>query len=97
MEDIRKKDRPPADLPLFYLWGGFELDKLKGINRLIMFLKAKQIAAAMKKIEQPTQEQRQLLIMATTGASQVKKESITPILKWLEQQGVATLGKERHV
>lgn len=77
-----------TEVPVFYLMGGFQMDKLHGVYKLMMGLMAKKIKADMEKLESRTPEQEQLYKMATVGLNCVSRENLAAsgVLKWFETQ-----------
>ncbi len=83
-----KKAYALTDTPVFYLMGGFDMKKLKGIYKFMMGVMSKKIIGDMSKLESRTPEQEQLYTMATEGASCVSEENLlaSGVLDWYEGQ-----------
>ena len=81
--DIRKK-YALADLPVFYMQGGFDMKKLTGIYKIMMKVMCKKILGDLAKVEERTPEQEALYKMATEGMSCVSEKNLQPVLDWYE-------------
>ena len=78
------KKKLGIDVPIFYLQGGFDMNRLHGVYKLMMRLMSKKIIGDMEKLPERTQEQEELYKMATVGLSCVKDENLAPVTAWLE-------------
>ncbi|MBM6938929.1 hypothetical protein H7U37_10395 [Pseudoflavonifractor phocaeensis] len=69
-----------ADLPFFYLRGGYDHQKVRGVYRLMMSAMGKVMA---KKAGQDP-EARQLLEIMENGADWVTPQALEPVAAWLK-------------
>lgn len=86
-EEIRGGNQIPASTALFTLQGGYAMDKLRGLQKLMMRLITK--ATAKKLAEKPdrTPEEDDLLDLLTNGGSRVSMARLEGPVRWyLEEQ-----------
>lgn len=72
------------DAPVFYLQGGFDLNRLKGPYKLIMKPILKKIGGDLEKLPVLTPEQQATLDMTKHGASCVCAENLAEVLTWYD-------------
>lgn len=83
---LRKKNHVPLGTEVFYLRGGFDLEKLKGSSRALMSLKVKQMEKGLSALKNLSQDQSFTLKMIREGASDVSREHLREILHWIDAQ-----------
>ena len=71
-------------VPLFYLQGGFAMDRTSGIYKFMMRVMCKKIQNDMGKLENPTPEQQLLLKMTKEGFDAVSEAQLADVLRWYE-------------
>ena len=81
-ETARAQNSIPACIKVFNLQGGFYMDRLPILLRLIMKLKNKEIAAGLKKKASLDPRERALLTMATTGRGDPAAWDVSEIIDW---------------
>ena len=81
-EKIRAKMGIPAEVPVFTLQGGFDINKLHGPYKWIMQLKCKEIRKTPAGKTSLSPAQQLTYDMATKGASAVSAENLAPIIDW---------------
>mgnify|MGYP003207309569 CR=1 FL=1 len=79
---FREKMNIPESVKVFYLQGGFDINKLKGPMKLIMKVKCKEIAGRLNVRAELTPEEQATLRMTQTGASCVSKENLAEVVAW---------------
>ena len=84
MEDVRKTNALPADLPLFTLQGGFDMAKLHGIYKFMMTVMAKTIGKRLAAKADRTAEEDRMLELLIHGGSCVREEHLKDVLAWYE-------------
>ena len=82
MEDVRKNNAIPAEIPLFTLQGGFEMGRLRGIYKFMM--NTMKGTLGKKLMEKPArspedEEMRDLLL---NGGTRVSLGNLRPVLDW---------------
>ena len=81
-ETARAQNSIPACVKVFSLQGGFYMDRLPLLLRLIMKLKNKEIAAGLKKKASLDPREQALLTMATTGRGDPAAWDVSEIIDW---------------
>lgn len=81
-EKVRAKMGIPAEVPVFALQGGFDINKLHGPYKWIMQLKCKEIRKTLAGKASLSPAQQLTYDMATKGASAVSAENLAPIIDW---------------
>ena len=67
--------------PCFYLRGGYDGKRLKGIDRVMMSVMERVVAKQAGK--NPTEENAQMLQAVKQGADWVSRAQLEPVLEWL--------------
>ena len=70
-----------GDVKTFYLQGGFDINKLRGLNRMMM----KTMEKSMAKKSERTQEEEETLDMLKNGMDRVDRKHLAPILAWMNE------------
>jgi hypothetical protein len=84
-EGIRAKHRLGA-LPLFYLQGGFDMNKLHGTDRLMMRIMAGTYGKSIAKKTEKTAEEAEMLDLLQNGGDRVRAENLAEVLAWYRGQ-----------
>lgn len=71
--------------PLFYLQGGYDKTKLKGMYKFMMNSMEKVIKSALTKKENKTPEELEMLEMMENGKDCVKKENLIDVIDWVRK------------
>lgn len=79
-----KKRYGVTDAPVFYLQGGFDINKLTGIYKFMMKVMCKKILGDLAKTTERTPEQEAVYQMATVGLNCVSEEYLKPVIEWCE-------------
>ena len=79
---FRAKMGIPQSTAVFYLQGGFDINKLKGPMKLIMKVKCKEIASRLNVRAELSPEEEATLRMTQSGASCVSKENLAEVVAW---------------
>lgn len=85
-DEVRKASAIPADTALFTLQGGFYLEKLRGMYRLMMHLMRKALIRQLKEKPQRTPEDTDMIALLEHGGSRVSGENLAQPLAWLAAQ-----------
>lgn len=86
MDDLRKNSGVPDQTKLFYLHGGFDINKLSGLYKWVMKLMCKKIRADLESIADRTPEQEITYQMTLGAASSVDAENLNDIVAWYQTQ-----------
>lgn len=82
IQDTRKLNNIPNNIPLFTLQGGFELKKLKGIYKFMMKLMSKTLVKSITENPDKTPEDDVMLNLLLNGGSCVCKENLQSVVDW---------------
>lgn len=72
--------------PLFYLQGGFEMDKLKGVYLFMMRFMAKTAGKSLAQKENRTAAEDDMLELMQHGGSRVDSAQLMSVLHWIAAQ-----------
>ena len=72
LQEVRKANAIPEKTPLFTLQGGFDIQKLSGVYKLMMTIMVRTAEDVM-------------LEMLTQGGSRVSADNLAEVLAWVEQ------------
>lgn len=82
IDDIKSLNEFPSDCAVFSLQGGFELDKMRGIYKLMMSIMKKIKVSSLTKKENRTREEDALLRMFRDGGNYVSEKNLKSIVAW---------------
>lgn len=82
--DMRKANRFPDSMPIFYLQGGFELDKLHGIHKLMMKTMKSTVGKGLADKQNRTPEEDAMLDLLLHGGDLVSADNLSVIVNWYE-------------
>lgn len=82
MEEVRKGNAIPENIPLFTLQGGFELSKLHGIYKFMMSTMKHTVGKKLAKKSDRTADEQDMLDLLLNGGSRVSEENLRPVLEW---------------
>lgn len=80
--DIRKANKVPENLPVFSLQGGFEMEKLHGIYKIMMQAMSKTVGKNLTNKKGRTAEEDEMLDLLLHGKNRVSKDNLAEICKW---------------
>lgn len=82
-ESARKRLKIPDSVPVFILQGGYDINKLTGIYRIMMRTMEKTAGKALAKKENRTPDEDDMLKLMRNGGDRVSRENLAPVLDWL--------------
>ena len=82
LQDLRKMNRLPEGIPVFTLQGGFDLNKLRGVYKLMMTIMAKTAGKGLANKKNRTPDEDAMLELLLHGGSRVSEENLDSVLKW---------------
>ena len=85
LNDIKKTNHISDELPLFYLRGGFESDKLHGVYKLVMQTMKKAVGKDLAEKQSRTTVEEDTLALLLHGDNRVSAEQLSDILAWVRQ------------
>ncbi len=86
MNDLRKANAVPEEIPIFSIQGGFDIRKLHGIYRFMMNVMAKTAGKALAKKTDRTAEEDDMLDMMLHGGDRVNEANLKAVLDWFREQ-----------
>lgn len=78
IEDVRKANNIPQEVPLFTMQGGIDKPKLRGINKFMI----KMLIKMMNKKKNPTEDDKRMLELLNSDENYVCVENTKDFIKW---------------
>lgn len=85
ISEIRDK-HSITDAEVFYLQGGFNMEKLHGVYKLMMKAMAKTISKGLEAKAEKTAEEAEMLDMYKNGSDMVRIENLSGAIEWYRGQ-----------
>lgn len=85
LQEVRNKNQIPSSTEVFTLQGGFDMGKLRGVNKLMMGMMVKTAGKALAEKADRTPEEDDMLDLMMNGGSRVSMENLSEPIKWYEQ------------
>ena len=85
IEEVRKGNAIPTEVPLFTLQGGFELGKLHGIYKFMMNTMKRTVGKKLAGKPDKTADEQDMLNLLLNGGSRVSEENLRPVLEWCKK------------
>ena len=73
-------------VPVFYLQGGYDGAKLKGMNRFMMRCMTKLTAPKLEKKKDRTAAEEDMLTLLRHGGDRVDKKNLASVLAWMKER-----------
>lgn len=86
LQEVRKANAIPEKTPLFTLQGGFDIQKLSGVYKLMMTIMVKTAGKGLAEKQNRTPDEDVMLEMLTQGGSRVSAENLAEVLAWVEHE-----------
>ena len=86
LQELRKANAISEKTPLFTLQGGFDIQKLSGIYKLMMTIMVKTAGKGLADKQNRTPEEDDMLDMMLHGGSRVSEEYLTGVLEWYRKE-----------
>lgn len=80
-------------MPVFYLQGGFEIEKLHGLFKFMMQTMKKTVGISLEKKENRTQDEDDMLNLLLHGGNMVSDGNLSEVLNWYKQK--TSIAKEK--
>jgi len=84
LDQVRQNNRIPQQTAVFTLQGGFDLQKLRGVYKMMMKMMTKVLTKEITSKPEQTDQDRQILQMLHHGGSAVSEQHLTAVLQWLQ-------------
>lgn len=85
ISEVRNKNQIPPSTEVFTLQGGFDMEKLRGVNKLMMSMMVKTAGKALAEKTDRTPEEDDMLDLMMHGGSRVSMENLSEPVRWYEQ------------
>ena len=85
LQELRKANAISEKTPLFTLQGGFDINKLSGVYKLMMTIMVKTAGKGLAEKQDRTPEEDVMLDMLTRGGSRVSAENLAEVLAWVDE------------
>ena len=85
LQEVRKANAISEKTPLFTLQGGFDINKLSGVYKLMMTIMIKTAGKGLAEKQDRTPDEDVMLEMLTQGGSRVSADNLAEVLAWVEQ------------
>ena len=85
LQEVRKANAIPEKTPLFTLQGGFDIQKLSGVYKLMMTIMVKTAGKGLAEKQDRTPDEDVMLEMLTQGGSRVSADNLAEVLARVEQ------------
>ena len=85
LQELRKANAISEKTPLFTLQGGFDIQKLSGIYKLMMTIMVKTAGKGLAEKQDRTPDEDVMLEMMTRGGSHVSAENLSEVLAWANE------------
>ena len=83
MEDVRKNNNIPDSTPVFTLQGGFDMNKLRGVYKMMMQVMKKTVGKKLAEKPDRTPDEEEMLDLLLHGGSRVSEENLAAVLEWM--------------
>lgn len=81
VEQVRKANKIPENIPIFTMQGGIDKGKLRGINRFMINMLIK----ALNSKKQPTDDEKRMIELLNSDENYVCKENTSEFMKWYKK------------
>ena len=85
LQEVRKANAILEKTPLFTLQGGFDIQKLSGVYKLMMTIMVKTAGKGLAEKQDRTPDEDVMLEMLPQGGSRVSADNLAEVLAWVEQ------------
>lgn len=86
MQDVRKTNTIPESTPVFTLQGGFDLERLTGIYKLMMTIMKNTVGKGLTDKADRTPDEDAVLNFLTNGGSRVSEDNLKEVMVWYENK-----------
>lgn len=85
LQEVRDRNHIPSSVAVFTLQGGFDMQKLRGVNKLMISMMKKTLGKELTEKADRTPEEDEMLDLLMNGGSRVSMENLSEPVKWYEQ------------
>ena len=83
MEDVKKNNNIPDSTPVFTLQGGFDMNKLRGVYKMMMQVMKKTVGKKLAEKPDRTPNEEEMLDLLLHGGSRVSEENLAAVMEWM--------------
>ena len=83
IEDVRKNNSIPESTPVFTLQGGFDMNKLRGVYKMMMQVMKKTVGKKLAEKPDRTPDEEEMLDLLLHGGSRVSEENLAAVMEWI--------------
>lgn len=84
VQEVRKANSVPEDIPVFILQGGFDMDRLHGVYKMMMTVMVKTAGKGLADKADRTPEEDAMLDMMLHGGNYVSEENLKDVLDYMQ-------------
>lgn len=84
MQDLRKANALPDQIPVFTMQGGFDLTRLRGVYKLMMTIMVKTAGKGLADKAHRTPDEDAMLDLLLHGGSHVSEAHLKEVLEWYQ-------------
>ena len=83
---LREQNHIPQTVTVFSLQGGFDMERLHGLDKLLMKILRASLQSSMAKKETPDDAQKAMLRVLNEGGSFVSEAHLSGLLDWIQKE-----------
>ena len=88
-KEVRERNKIPADVPVFTLQGGFDINKLHGVYKMMMKVMVKTAGKGLAEKKDRTKDEERMYEMMMHGGDYASIDNLTAVLNWCRECGIA--------
>ena len=82
LDTVRKNNKVPENVPVFVLQGGFDMNRLRGMNKLMMKLMVKKLKKDYADKKDLSDGEKAIVDMLYNGGNYVDEKHLGSVLEW---------------
>ena len=82
LKEVRENNKVPENVPVFVLQGGFDMNKLSGIYKLMMKLMVKKLKKDYEGRNDLSEGEKAIVDMLYNGGNYVDEKHLSTVLEW---------------
>lgn len=85
IQELRKSNALPETMPVFTMQGGFDMNRLRGVYKLMMTVMVKTAGKGLANKKDRTPDEDDMLDLMLRGGSRVCEENLAAVLEWYQR------------
>lgn len=85
IQELRKSNALPEAMPVFTMQGGFDMNRLRGVYKLMMTVMVKTAGKGLANKKDRTPDEDDMLDLMLHGGSRVCEENLAAVLEWYQR------------